>query len=205
MFVGIIWRESADRIAAFEQTVNFWISVGADIQFFDSGHPIFNRAASRNLAVRTAADSGHNKLVISDADCIPQYGPLNEAWDQADDTGVHLPYTVCIVHAPDGRELGMFDFTCGGVYVTTPTSWVRVGGQDERFTKWAPEDMAFSMAHNTLAGPLRRHDGILKSLGHARDPHRHSDSEDDPLVLLYRQYEAANGNPELMKVLCSLS
>lgn len=201
MFVGIIWRESADRISAFRQTVDFYLTIGADIHFFDSGHHPFNRAATRNLAVRTAAQAGFSRLVVSDADCIPEERALLEAWSSAV-PGVHLPYTDCIVHDAAGYPLGQFGFTCGGTYVTTPEDWFSTGGQDERFDRWGPEDFAFKMAQDTLNTPMVRHEGTLRSLGHERDNDRHTDSEADPLVMLYRRYEKANGHREAMRVLC---
>lgn len=188
-------------MTAFRQTVDFYLSIGADIEFFDSGHKPFNRAASRNLAVRAAQEAGFTRVVISDADCLPQESALLEAWSSTL-PGVHLPYTSCIVHDPAGYPIGEFGFTCGGTYITTPEDWFVTGGQDERFTAWSPEDFAFKMAQDTLNTPMVRHEGVLKSLGHERDPNRHTDAETDPLVMLYRNYERANGNPDLMRDLC---
>lgn len=199
--VAMIWREHPSRVRAFGIATAFWRQVGA-VMLFDSGHGVFNRASSRNMAVRWAQEHGVDRLVVSDADTICDIHSVQEALEQADDSAVHLPYTVCRVFNEQDELAGEFTFTCGGVYVTTPTAWFAVGGQDERFTKWAPEDMAFNLAHETLAGPMRRHDGAIASLGHARDEHRHSDDETDPLVQLYRQYEAAHGNVDRMRALC---
>lgn len=201
MFVAMIWRATPDRMDAFQKAFEFWSSVG-HVHFFDSGHTPFNRAASRNLAVRTAVELGYEKLVVTDADCIPESGAVSDAWDAATDDAVRLPYTACNVRSSDGADLGTFTFTCGGVYVTTPTAWFAIGGQDERFDRWAPEDMAFSIAHKTLRGPMPRHNALLISLGHGA-PEKHADSETDPNVALYRQYEAADGDPERMRELCS--
>lgn len=201
MFIGMIWRPTVDRHRPFMIANEFWNQLGT-IRYFDSGHEIFNRAASRNLAVQAAAAAGETKLVITDADTIPDHHAVTEAWRTADDTAVHLPYTSCQVLDVDDTVMGEFSFTCGGVYITTINAWNAVGGQDERFTKWAPEDFAFKMAHETLAGPMIRHNGVLLSLGHNRDQHRHDDTETDPLVQLYRSYEHANGHPEQMRELC---
>jgi len=201
MFVAMIWRPTPDRMSAFHQAMEFWSLVG-DIRYFDSGHEPFNRAASRNLAVRTAAELGHERLVVTDADCIPDFDALSAAWEAADDSSVRLPYTACNVRSPQNADMGTFTFTCGGVYVTTPDAWFAVGGQDERFDRWAPEDFAFSLAHQTLVGrPMARHDGLLLSLGHG-EPDRHADAETDPNVALYRLYENANGDKERMRSLC---
>lgn len=202
MFIGMIWRPTPDRTDAFNQARAFWDQLGP-VRFFDSGHPAFNRAASRNLAVKAAENAGETKAVITDADCVPDRLAVLDAYSKADDDYIHLPYTVCNVHGIDGTVLGQFDYTRGGVYVTTTKAWWGLGGQDERFTKWAPEDFAFSIAHQTLYGrPFERHTGFLQSLGHLKDPNRHEESEDDPLVQLYRRYEAACGDREAMEALC---
>lgn len=201
MFIGMIWRPTPDRKPAFARTFAFWEMMG-EVQFFDSGHTIFNRAASRNLAVAEAHRLGFRKLVITDADCIPEPKPLCEAFYLVDDDAVHLPYTVCKVLNKQEQVTAELTFTCGGTYVTTVDGWNRVGGQDERFNLWAPEDMAFKLAHETLVGPIIRHDGVLLSLAHDADTHRHTAFEEDPLVQLYRAYENADGDRERMTALC---
>lgn len=199
MFIGMIWRRTPDRMAAFNRTVRFWQQFG-DIRFFDSGHQGFNRAASRNLAVREAERLGHEKLVLTDADTIPEPQPVMDAFAAVTDNAVRLPYNLCRVLDTTDSVLGEFGFTCGGVYITTIKGWFAAGGQDERFTRWAPEDFAFKLAHETLLGPMVRHEGVLLSLGHG--PSERAQNEDDPEVQLYRSYEMANGNPEVMRTLC---
>lgn len=203
MFVGIIWRPTPDRHPAFTRVFEFWKRLEAEVRFFDAGGDHFQRAASRNLAVRMGEKAGHQKLVIADADCIPDNTALQEAWAEVDDTAIHLPYTTCITHTADGVPIAEIPFTCGGVYVTTAQAWRSIGGQDERFTKWAPEDMAFSLAHETLLGKsLVKHPGKLLSLGHQADPNRHEDSEYDDHVQLFRRYEHARGDRAAMESLC---
>ena len=199
MFVGMIWRPTPDRMAAFNRTVEFWSQLG-DIHFFDSGHQTFNRAASRNLAVRAAEKAGNWKLVLTDADTIPEHRPVLDAFVAVNDRAVRLPYDRCRVLDTQDRILGEFPFTCGGVYITTVNGWFDIGGQDELFTRWAPEDFAFKLAHETLKGPMVRHDGVLLSLGHGAGDR--AEAESDPEVQLYRRYEHANGNPEAMRALC---
>ena len=200
MFVAMIWRPQPGRERAYAISSEFWSLLG-DVKHFDSGHQPFNRAASRNAAVTWAQQHQYQKLVITDADTIVERDPLLEAWAQADNSAVHLPYDRCRVFNRDDTVAGEFTFTCGGVYITTPTAWWAAGGQDERFDKWAPEDMAFKFAHETLVGPIVRHQGFLASLSHPPDPHRPADDATDPLVTLYRRYEAANGHPEQMRAL----
>jgi hypothetical protein len=199
VFIGMIWRATPDRMVSFRRTVEFWQQLG-EVRFFDSGHRIFNRAASRNLAVREAERLGHWKLTVTDADTIPEHRPVLDAYAAVTDHAVRLPYDRCRVLDPMDRVMGEFPFSCGGVYVTTVNGWFSVGGQDELFTRWAPEDFAFKLAHETLVGPMFRHDGVLLSLGHGQS--ERAENEDDPEVQLYRRYEHANGNPEAMRALC---
>jgi hypothetical protein len=196
----MIWRSTPDRIKSFNAALEFWSLIG-DVHFFDSGHTPFNRAASRNLAVREAERLGHWKLAITDADCIPTASAVKEAFATVDDSAVHLPYRSCRVLNDQGNPILELDFTCGGTYITTVNAWNTIGGQDERFTKWAPEDFAFSMAHRTLLGEMTRHDGVLLSLAHQRDPDR-AEQDGDPIVDLFRQYEKAFGDVEAMRALC---
>ena len=202
VLVAMIWRATPDRMVSFRRAVEFWQQFG-DLRLFDSRHQVFNRAASRNRAVREAERLGHSKLVITDADTIPEIHPTLDALDAVTDSAVHLPYDRCRVLDESDQMLGEFEFTCGGVYVTTVNGWFRFGGQDERFTQWAPEDFAFKMAHETLVGPMVRHHGVLMSLSHNRVSAKAA--EDDSDVQLYRRYERANGNPEAMRDLCFLS
>ena len=199
--VAMIWRPQPSRERAFMIASSFWATQG-DVMFFDSGHDVFNRAASRNAAVRWAETNRVDRLVITDADTICEEQAVEAALEAADGSAVRLPYDRCRVFDRNDAVVGEFTFTCGGVYVTTPEAWWTVGGQDERFTKWAPEDMAFNLAHETLVGPMGRHAGVLASLHHAPDTHRHGDSENDPLVVLYREYEHAAGNANAMRQLC---
>jgi hypothetical protein len=190
VFIGMIWRATPDRMVSFRRTVEFWQQLG-EVRFFDSGHRIFNRAASRNLAVREAERLGHWKLTVTDADTIPEHRPVLDAYAAVTDHAVL---------DPADRVMGEFPFSCGGVYVTTVNGWFSVGGQDELFTRWSPEDFAFKLAHETLVGPMVRHEGVLLSLGHGQS--ERAENEDDPEVQLYRRYEHANGNPEAMRGLC---
>jgi hypothetical protein len=202
MFIGMIWRPTVGRTKSFDLAREFWSPYGP-IRFFDSGHVVFNRAASRNKAVAAAEHAGQTKLVITDADCVPEPDALEAAWAESDDTAVHLPYTTCLTHTADGEPAAELGFTCGGVYVTTVAAWRAVGGQDERFNLWGPEDFAFMLAHRTLLGrDLVKHPGRLLSLGHELDPNRHTDDDSDELVQLYRRYEAADGNKAAMEALC---
>lgn len=203
MFIAMIWRPQPSRERSFAFATEFWASMGT-VRHFDSGHTPFNRAASRNMAVKWAAENGHSKLVITDADTIADHTAVIEAWNQADDSAVHLPYDLCRVFNAADQIVAEIPWTCGGIYVTTPHAWWAVGGQDERFTKWAPEDMAFKIAHETLIGPMVRHHGNLASLSHDPDPNRHADSESDPNVQLYRSYQAAEGDREAISTLCLL-
>lgn len=74
---GCEYRERASQFvsAAYEK-----ILPGVRKIFCDSGHAVFNRAASRNMAVKIAA---RGVVVIADADILPDEAALRSAIDGA--------------------------------------------------------------------------------------------------------------------------
>lgn len=204
VLVGIIWRPQPDRIYAHDITVRRYRDIlpDADVTDVDTDHDPFCRAACRNQAARLAEQGGYDVVVIGDADTLPEPEPLREAIHAAaTDTRVHLPYTEYRTLGPDGTEQALdgvqldhcahtvVPFATSGVYVTTPATWWACGGQDERFACWAPEDMAWLVAHRMLLGDPVRHDGRVYAL------HHHTPSKTGPAytaaVQLYRRYLAA--------------
>ena len=91
---------------------------------------------------------------------------------------------------------------CSGVYVTTPRTWSRHGGQDERFRGWGFEDAAWYVAHQTLLGasPVR-HEGIVYALDHAPEVRAGAGYETN--AALMGRYRAAEGDPAAMAQLVS--
>ncbi|AMM20653.1 hypothetical protein AX769_11500 [Frondihabitans sp. PAMC 28766] len=164
-------------------------------------------------AGRADADPGADVVVIGDADTMPQQGPLREAIVAARTSGrVHLPYTeyhwlgrTGTAEFRAGTALEACDFeliagACSGVYVTTPETWWRHGGQDERFRGWGFEDAAWYVAHETLLGaPPQRHDGSVFALHH--ETQLREGPQYDLNAALMQRYRDAAASPDAMRAL----
>jgi hypothetical protein len=212
------WRETPDRLDAFRLAVRSWEEQGFTVVPVDSGHEPFNRAASRNLAVRTAEDRDLSVVVIADADTFGEPDPVREAVAWARTSGsIHLPYTTYRSLGQNGMadlEWGTHPqdcwyieiaVACSGIFITTPETWWSVGGMDERFSVWAPEDWALRVAHETLIGPYVRHTGNAYALYHLDPPNKFQGPEYEAAVDLYARYMAASGNKAEMLTLIGAS
>lgn len=196
--VVIPWRATPDRVAAFEMVHSRYIRLGYDVWMADSNHPQFNRAAARNVAVRIAERHHADVVVIGDADTIVEPDPMVKAITAAATSGrVHLPYTTYHRDQAGGARLDLSAFAWSGVLVATPATWWCIGGQDERFDCWSPEDYAFRFAHETLLGPMVRHEGTAVALDHR--PDRGTDEQIERTTALYQRYLAARGDRAAMR------
>jgi hypothetical protein len=93
---------------------------------------------------------------------------------------------------------------CSGVYVTTPRTWERHGGQDERFRGWGFEDAAWYLAHDTLLGaPPVRHVGSVYALHHPAEARAGANYEAN--VARMEGYRTAAGDPIAMAQLVAAS
>lgn len=215
--VVLPWRPQPSRVAAFEE-VRDWYAANlpeAEVVTVDSGDEPFNLARCRNVGVAQAAESGADVVVIGDADTVPQQAPLREAIAAARTSGrVHLPYTAyhwlgragtAAFRAGTPLEECEFELVrgaCSGVYVTTPETWWRHGGQDERFRGWGFEDAAWYVAHETLLGaPPERHEGSVFALHH--ETQLREGPQYDLNAALMQRYRDAADSPESMRALVS--
>jgi hypothetical protein len=146
------------------------------VELFDTSHPTFNRAATRNRGVFAAEQYGCDVVVVCDADSIPEQEPLKAAIHSANDGIIHFPFSSVVEYPAD--RLDDLDLTLsaaksigsgwypseGGCWVATPKAWWEAGGMDERIIHWGPEDRAFLAAYRTLLGDSVRHDGMLVSV-----------------------------------------
>lgn len=214
LVVVVPWRPTPDRLPAFRLATEQWEAQGFIVEPVDSGHARFNLAASRNAGMRLTEALEQDVAIISDADTFCDVDAVYAAIDAARSSGsVHLPYT-------EYRSLGMegmgqmdyglapekciyfpIDIACSGVYVSTPETWWSIGGMDERFTVWAPEDWAFRLAHETLIGPEVRHTGNAYALHHQDQPHKAQGPEYDACVELYQRYINAHMDIEAMQTI----
>ena len=176
------------------------------VELFDTSHPSFNRAASRNRGVFAAEQYGCDVVVVCDADSIPEKEPLRDAIHSANDGLIHFPFTT-VVEYPVGRidELdpsmgaarvigsGWYP-SQGGCWVATPEAWWKAGGMDERILYWGPEDRAFLAAYRTLLGDSVRHEGMLVCISHGGRGKEFAPAD----VNIMQRYEQALGDRDRM-------
>jgi hypothetical protein len=179
----------------------------------DSGHEPFNRAGTRNLGVRLAADAGCDVVVLCDADTIPEKQPLLAAIEAAKDGRLHTPYHRFLGLSEKGTsdylagvpvsacevELD-YAWSVGGVFVSTPGAWEKLGGMDERFTAWGGEDVALVRAADTLLGQSVRHRGVIVHLWHP-PAQRTGTPANDSVWDLAARYAEADRDVEAMRAL----
>ena len=205
VLVGIPWRAQPHRVYAHDLTVARYRDLLPDayIMDVDTKHDTFCLAACRNRAVWLAETCGYDVVVLADADTLPEQKPLVAAIEAAaGDSRVHLPYTEYRSLRRDGTDQALdgipldrcahmvVPFATSGVYVTTPATWWACGGQDERFQGWAPEDMAWLIAHRLLLGAEpARHEGRVYALHH-ESPTKTGPTY-DAAVELYQRYVQA--------------
>lgn len=208
----IPWRPQPSRIAAFERVSEWYRSnlPGAEVRAVDSTDAVFNLSECRNVGIRGMADDAE-PVIISDADTFPEVEPLLAALAAAATSGlVHLPYdeyhwlgATGTRQLADGVAPADCDFelvrgACSGVYVTTPSTWWRHGGQDERFRGWGFEDAAWYLAHQTLLGaPPVRHPGRVYAMHHVAES-REGEQYDANAALMER-YRGAAHEPGAMR------
>jgi len=199
---------------AAHATVRAWYELrGFRVVDIDTGAEPFNLAGCRNRAVELARTP---VVILSDADTIPEADALDEAITAARTSGLtHLPYAVgeYRILGPQGthefftgRPLEQctshsFDFSCSGVYVTTPGAWASHYGQDELFQGWAPEDMAWRITHETLLGDVPRHQGRVYAFHHESAPK--AGAHHGAAAERYSRYVAAAGDDITIRGLAS--
>lgn len=180
----------------------------------DSNHEDFNRSASRNIGVGIAQEDGADVVVVCDADSVPEELPLHQAIQGAfDDNLMHFPFheawyvdwkgliRVKQKATPEQVKSRIWD-KCeseGGVWVCTPETWWKAGGQDPGLAHWGCDDRAFLASSRTLVGMPIKHHGILYCLPHDR-PQKEEIWVPEEVELLLR-YENLYEQPRLMKEL----
>lgn len=146
----------------------------------DSPFPKFSLSAARNNAVAQAKAAGASVVVIQDADVLIDPQALVDAVALAREGKIVLPYDLVRYLIPyhtnlilrgkikpqNAQDLGAFDWSLGGAYVTTVETWEYVGGQDERFAGWGCEDIAFAVTADKMGKRLERTHGTMHHLFH---------------------------------------
>lgn len=199
--VCIPWRPTPDRIAAYERVRTWWTDHGYKIVTGDSNRrKPFNVAAARNNAVRKCS----GVVIVADADTIPDETALTAAIESCAGMVVY-PFDKYRYLTPESVDLPIDDViverefasSVGGMFVTTTGTYWRLGGQDERFSRWGHEDNAFWLAADTLAF-VRRISGTVYAFGHEADRDL---SPENPGMARRELYRFAHGRPELMREL----
>ncbi|QIG38746.1 hypothetical protein G5T42_03965 [Microbacterium sp. 4R-513] len=174
------------------------------LRTIDTDDDIFSLAACRNRGIASADPD--QVVVVADADTVPEPTALREAVSAARTSGrVHLPYTeyrwlgrtgdaqLRSGLAAEECDHELVVGACSGVYVTTPRTWARHGGQDERFRGWGFEDAAWYIAHETLLGaPPVRHEGRVYALHHQGEVR--AGTQYDANAALMERYRSAGGD-----------
>jgi hypothetical protein len=182
----------------------------------DEGQP-FNRARARNMA---AARASGDLFILADADIFfgtrlidkikmmadrhPWLIPFSRGYKlnplatrRVTQTGaLQLPKTLSVADIQENcTSLGGF------MNVMSRRAFETVGGMDERFMGWGPEDLTFTMALDTLVGKHFRMDETIFHLWHppAERYHQYTPSNEE----LKNRYCQANGNAGAMKQLIS--
>lgn len=213
MTVVVPWRPAESRVPAFEFVMDWYARHLPEfrVRTVDTHDDVFVLAACRNRGI--AASDPDDVVVVNDADTLPEPDALREAVSAARTSGlVHLPYTqyrwlgrtgdaqLRSGTAPEQCEHELVIGACSGVYVTTPRTWARHGGQDERFRGWGFEDAAWYLAHRALlGGPPVRHEGRVYALHHVAEVRAGARYEAN--AALMQRYRAAEADPVAMSQL----
>jgi hypothetical protein len=209
--------QAGSRSAAFEVTKDIVSHLYPFdyIATVDSGHAVYNRAATRNLGMQQAERQGCDVVVLNDADSIPEKEPLRIAIEQSVDSGlIAHPFNEVWMLIPKvtnrikttplpqlrNKVISISGPSRGGIYVCRPAVWWRTGGQDERLVGYGTEDRCHLAATTTLIGESIIIPGVLLCAYHDRQlgPTENWNYED---VLLMNRYHAAFMDPIAMTAL----
>jgi hypothetical protein len=211
--ICIPWRDSGDerRRRAYKWCVEWWASCGL--------RPVIGLGQSRaemcNHAARQALDNGYRVLVFADADTWCPPSQVVRAAALAREGRLALAYEVysrldgsATAHGLRQRPAQVSperyarmgkqtrDHVSGLVAVSADL-WSRVGGFDERFTKWGFEDQAFYLACEVLGdGAPVRVPGLALHWAHRADPTRGMDPSIETICLMGEYCNAAGRIPE---------
>lgn len=189
---GDHWREQNFDIVRY-----LWSQAGLSVIDADSGHDVFNRSASRNVA---AAQSKAEYLLVADADTFVESWQVFEALkmmgDEEDPAPWVIPYangfyynlsqecTQRIWHSPNARGKWELSWehqllSWAGVLLVRREDFEKVGGYDERFVGWGHEDVAFRIKLDAEVGQHRRTGGSAYHLWHPVDPNQTFNAPDE--------------------------
>lgn len=154
----IPWREAPKRTPLMVEVLEqIEARYEWPIYLSDSDGPVFSRAQAINRAVVRAFESGHEVVVINDADTLCESLPMEMAVaGTSEDKKSRLPYDQYILMGEghtglfliSGEVTGpVYEGACSGVLVVHRDTWYELGGFDERYVGWGAEDVEFAIRH----------------------------------------------------------
>lgn len=186
----------------------------------------FCRSAAVNRGVAQAERDGAEAVIVADADIavLPDQAEAMVAaladrvpWVIGYARFVHLAKVAtaeALKSAPDVSlpqnpvgpvvRFQSWESVCG-LWAVRPDDYRFVGGNDERFQGWAPEDVAFAYKADTLLGKAHRVPGVGLHLFHSLRPNRKTDQDARNGYALFTEYEKAAGDPEAMTAIVRAS
>lgn len=185
-----------DQLAEWTQAR--WGDLHPDFEVIE-GHHLegpFNRSAAINSAAAQADDA--DVFVVADCDSFVDAGQLRRAIDRAMSSGqVTFAYDRFAYLSRSMSDAIMDGFagdwwpgvewtlagTCSSMVVIPGDLWRELGGCDEGFVGWGGEDVALSLALQTLGGGMQREPGEVWHLWHPPAPHTHDDIWPDRMDL----------------------
>jgi predicted glycosyltransferase involved in capsule biosynthesis len=156
-------------------------NLNTQVHFADGQGERFSLSAARNNAVSQAKDMEAEVVVICDADTILEKDSIIDAILHVKSfNSIVIPYKISRYltenssnavlrrnsNPNDLEAIASFDWSVGGAVVTSVDEWERVGGQDERFTGWGCEDVAFMIAAEKMGNRPIKIDGVMNHLWH---------------------------------------
>lgn len=209
--VCIPWRETPDRIAAYDRCLKFWNDNGFTVSSADSDKNVpFTCGKARNNAVRQAAT---DIIIIADGDTLPgDIRQIREAMEWVNDEPDMFVWPFTVYRYIPNEAVDLDDITTarnegeypnespGGIVVCNRQTFWDIGGFDERFPQggWGFDDRSFQLAAKTLA-KAGRLPGMVYSFDHKANRDL---SNNNPNKVRYRLYEfAARAGADVMREL----
>lgn len=179
----LVPRRRADehREAAWRHVRGIYRAGGFPIVTGASPAGPFNRSAAINRAARRALAQGAEVLVVADGDTVVDPAQVRSAVLMAGATGtvtfafhryaaLDRPGTAKVLAGYDGswepHVAYEYENTASSCLAVRADLWAELGGFDESFVGWGWEDVAFSLAAQTLGGGMHRIAGTAWHLWH---------------------------------------
>lgn len=180
--IGIVipWREQPQRLKAFRSMKNHYQDFFADKEIFwaDDGSELFCRSHSINAGMKYFFDRGFDLVMVNDADTICEISSLHEAIDIAyKNNKIVLPYDTYVDFRKDGslnpKVANRQDINelhpCSGSMIVPNAVYRDIGGFDENFIGWGPEDQEYHYRYYLKYGEKFKYvDGKCFSLQHGK-------------------------------------